>query len=177
MTGNKDYEFGDGTKALASSTSDAAEAAAAAILDAGGTAAEAGAAARKVLDDSGYQFGDITKGVVKGFEATVREATGNDECARYNSNLAVSAASSLNRGALVRSVIASGFRTQISSATSRKASQRGYLALLRRVQQLPRRRWMTLDHHWLIPVKTRAFSFHSPTVVQTMLDCNAGLRS
>ena len=82
MTGNEDYEFGDGSKALSAATSDAAEAAAAAVIDAGGTAVEAGAAAKKVLDDSGYQFGDLTKGAIKGFEATVREATGNDDCMR-----------------------------------------------------------------------------------------------
>jgi len=79
MTGNKEYEFGDGSKALASATTDAAEAAAAAVLDAGGTAVEAGAAAKKVIDDSGYQFGDLTKGAVKGFEEVVRDATGNEE--------------------------------------------------------------------------------------------------
>ena len=79
MTGNTEYEFGDGSKALASSTTDAAEKAAAAVLDAGGSAVEAGAAAKQVLDDSGYQFGDLTKGAVKGFEQTVRDATGNEE--------------------------------------------------------------------------------------------------
>ena len=77
--GNKDYEYGDGTKALAATTRDAAEQAAAAVIDAGGTALEAGAAARKVIDDSGYQFGDITKGAIKGFEETVRDVTGNEE--------------------------------------------------------------------------------------------------
>ena len=101
MTGNTDYRFGDGSKAIASATTDAAEAAAAAVLDAGGTAVEAGAAAKKVLDDSGYQaralqscpasriattpdlpppqFGDLTKGAIKGFEGQVRSATGNEE--------------------------------------------------------------------------------------------------
>ena len=79
MTGNTEYEFGDGSKALALATTDAAEQAAAAVIDAGGSAVEAGAAAKKVLDDSGYQFGDLTKGAIKGFEQTVREATGNDE--------------------------------------------------------------------------------------------------
>lgn len=103
MTGNADYRFGDGSKAIASATTDAAEAAAAAVLDAGGTAVEAGAAAKKVLDDSGYQaralqsfsaalsriattpklpppqFGDLTKGAIKGFEGQVRSATGNEE--------------------------------------------------------------------------------------------------
>ena len=79
MTGNTDYEFGDGSKALASATTDAAEKAAAAVLDAGGSAVEAGAAAKKVIDDSGYQFGDLTKGAIKGFEETVRDATGNEE--------------------------------------------------------------------------------------------------
>ena len=79
MTGNKDYEIGDGSKALASATTDAAEKAAAAVLDAGGSAVEAGAAAKKVLDDSDYQFGDLTKGAIKGFEETVRDATGNEE--------------------------------------------------------------------------------------------------
>jgi len=79
MTGNKDYEFGDGGKALSSASTEAAEAAAAAVIDAGGTAVEAGAAAKQALDDSGYQFGDITKGAVKGFEEKVREATGNEE--------------------------------------------------------------------------------------------------
>ena len=43
-------------------------------------ALEAGAAAKKALDDSGYQFGDLTKGAIKGFEETIRDATGNDEC-------------------------------------------------------------------------------------------------
>jgi hypothetical protein len=79
MTGNTDYEFGDGSKALASATTEAAEAAAAAVIDAGGSAVEAGAAAKTVLDESGYQFGDLTKGAIKGFENTVREATGNDD--------------------------------------------------------------------------------------------------
>ena len=82
MTGNKDYELGDGSKAVASATTDAAEAAAQAVIDAGGTAVEAGAAAKKALDDSGYQFGDITKGAVKSFEQAVRDSTGNEECAR-----------------------------------------------------------------------------------------------
>jgi hypothetical protein len=101
-TGNTKYEFGDGSKALADGSKDAAEKAreavvamahtvgigqrtyaraceyelprpcsvpprpfthpptrthqaAVAVLDAGGTAVEAGAAAKKVLDDSGYQ--------------------------------------------------------------------------------------------------------------------------
>ena len=81
MTGNRDYEFGDGAKALSSTSMEAAEAAAAAVIDAGGSAVEAGAAAQQALDDSGYQFGDITKGAVKGFEEKVREATGNEECA------------------------------------------------------------------------------------------------
>jgi len=79
MTGNTDYEFGDGTKALASSTTEAAEAAAEAVIDAGGTAVEAGAAAKKVLDDSGYQFGDLTRGAIKGLEEIVRDQTGNEE--------------------------------------------------------------------------------------------------
>ena len=78
MTGNKDYEFGDGSKAVASATTDAAEKAAAAVIDAGGTVAEAGAAAKQVLDDSGYQFGDITKGAIRGLEQSVRDATGNE---------------------------------------------------------------------------------------------------
>ena len=79
-TGNKDYEFGDGSKAISEASMDAAEKAGAAVLDAGGTAVEAGAAAKKALDDSGYQFGDLTKGAIKGFEETVRDATGNDDC-------------------------------------------------------------------------------------------------
>uniref|UniRef100_A0A7S0LMU0 Uncharacterized protein n=1 Tax=Coccolithus braarudii TaxID=221442 RepID=A0A7S0LMU0_9EUKA len=79
LTGNKDYELGDGTKVVAQATLDAAEAAAEASIAAGGTAAEAGAAARKALDDSGYQFGDITKGVLKGFEKGVQEVTGNNK--------------------------------------------------------------------------------------------------
>mmetsp|Transcript_19362 Transcript_19362/g.48721 ORF Transcript_19362/g.48721 Transcript_19362/m.48721 type:complete len:185 (+) Transcript_19362:19-573(+) len=79
MTGNKEYEFGDGSKALAEGSKEAAEKAAVAVLDAGGTAIEAGAAAKKVLDDSGYQFGDITKGAIKGFEGVVQEATGNED--------------------------------------------------------------------------------------------------
>lgn len=84
MTGNKDYEFGDGTKALSSATQDAAEQAAEAVIAAGGTAAEAGAAARKAIDDSGYQFGDFTKAGIKGFEGVVREATGDDDCAHIH---------------------------------------------------------------------------------------------
>lgn len=79
MTGNTEYEFGDGAKALSSATQDSAEKAAAAVIDAGGTAIEAGAAAKKVLDDSGYQFGDLTKGAIKGWEEIVRDASGNDE--------------------------------------------------------------------------------------------------
>jgi hypothetical protein len=55
VTGNKEYEFGDGTKAVSAATQDAAEKAAEAVIDAGGSAIEAGAAAKKVLDDSGYQ--------------------------------------------------------------------------------------------------------------------------
>ena len=125
-TGNTKYEFGDGSKALADGSKDAAEKAreavvamahtvgigqrtyaraceyelprpcsvpprpfthpptrthqaAVAVLDAGGTAVEAGAAAKKVLDDSGYQFGDLTKGAIKGWEEIVRDASGNDE--------------------------------------------------------------------------------------------------
>ena len=79
MTGNKDYEFGDGTKAVSAATQEAAEKAAAAVIDAGGTAAEAGAAAKKALDDSGYEFGDFTKAGIRTFEEGVRSATGNDE--------------------------------------------------------------------------------------------------
>jgi len=79
VTGNKDYEFGDGSKVLAAATTDAAEAAAAAVIDAGGTAIEAGAAAKAVLDDSGYEFGDLTRGAIKGWEEIVRDATGNEE--------------------------------------------------------------------------------------------------
>jgi len=71
--------FGDGTRALSSVTQEAAEQAANAVIEAGGTAAEAGAAARKVVDDSGYEFGDLTRGAVKGFEGAVREATGNED--------------------------------------------------------------------------------------------------
>ena len=55
VTGNKEYEFGDGSKAVSAATQDAAEKAAEAVIDAGGSAIEAGAAAKKVLDDSGYQ--------------------------------------------------------------------------------------------------------------------------
>ena len=40
-TGNKEYEFGDGTKALSEASKEAAEKAATAVLDAGGTAVEA----------------------------------------------------------------------------------------------------------------------------------------
>merc|ERR1712185_296593 len=65
MTGNKDYEFGDGTKAVSAATQEAAEKAAAAVINAGGTASEAGAAAKKALDDSGYQFGDLTKAGIR----------------------------------------------------------------------------------------------------------------
>jgi len=79
MTGNTDYEFGDGSKALSEASKDAAEAAAAAVIDAGGTAAEAGVAARQALDDSGYQFGDITKAGIRGFEGVVQDVTGNDD--------------------------------------------------------------------------------------------------
>jgi len=78
-TGDKDYEFGDGSKALASATTDAAETAANAVLEAGGTAVEAGAAAKKVLDDSGYEFGDFTKGAVEGFEEKMKSATGDED--------------------------------------------------------------------------------------------------
>uniref|UniRef100_A0A7S0EUG5 Uncharacterized protein n=1 Tax=Phaeocystis antarctica TaxID=33657 RepID=A0A7S0EUG5_9EUKA len=78
-TGNTKYEFGDGSKAIADSSKDAAEKAAVAVLDAGGTAAEAGAAAKKALDDSGYEFGDLTKGAIKGFEGMVQDATGKDD--------------------------------------------------------------------------------------------------
>ena len=53
MTGNKDYEFGDGAKAVSSASTEAAEKAAEAVINAGGTAVEAGAAAKKALDDSG----------------------------------------------------------------------------------------------------------------------------
>ena len=79
VTGNSDYEFGDGTKALSAATQVAAENAANAVIKAGGSAAEAGAAAKKVIDDSGYEFGDFTRGAIKGFEGAVREATGNKE--------------------------------------------------------------------------------------------------
>ena len=40
-TGNKEYEFGDGSKALSEASKEAAEKAATAVLDAGGTAVEA----------------------------------------------------------------------------------------------------------------------------------------
>ena len=79
MVGNTEYEFGDGSKAIASATTDAAEAAASAVIEAGGSAVEAGAAARKVLDESGYEFGDVTKGAIKGFEETMKDATGNED--------------------------------------------------------------------------------------------------
>jgi hypothetical protein len=82
MTGNTDYEFGDGSRALSAASKDAAEAAAAAVIDAGGSAAEAGVAARQALDDSGYQFGDITKAGIRSFESVVQDATGNEECAQ-----------------------------------------------------------------------------------------------
>lgn len=75
MTGNKEYEFGDGSKALASATTDAAEAAAAAVLDAGGTAVEAGAAAKKVIDDSGYQ---VTRDEVELCPSPSRPDDGSD---------------------------------------------------------------------------------------------------
>ena len=68
MTGNKEYEFGDGAKAVSAGTQEAAEKAAESVIDAGGSAIEAGAAAKKVLDDSGYQFGDLTKGAIKSWE-------------------------------------------------------------------------------------------------------------
>ena len=68
MTGNKEYEFGDGYKAVSAATQQAAEKAAESVIDAGGSAIEAGAAAKKVLDDSGYQFGDLTKGAIKSWE-------------------------------------------------------------------------------------------------------------
>ena len=79
-TGNTDYEFGDGSKAVSQASMDAAEKAGAAVLDAGGTAIEAGDAVKKALDDSGYQFGDLTKGAVKGFEGAMAEVTGNEDC-------------------------------------------------------------------------------------------------
>uniref|UniRef100_A0A7S3B590 Uncharacterized protein n=1 Tax=Haptolina ericina TaxID=156174 RepID=A0A7S3B590_9EUKA len=101
MTGNKDYKLGDGSKAIASATSDAAEAAAAAVITAGGTAAEAGAAAKQVIDDSGYQFGDLTKGAIKGFEETVRDATGNEgyKFGDVTKNLAKGLFGALEKGA------------------------------------------------------------------------------
>eukprot|EP00322_Chrysochromulina_rotalis_P020377 CAMPEP_0115849908 /NCGR_PEP_ID=MMETSP0287-20121206/11693_1 /TAXON_ID=412157 /ORGANISM="Chrysochromulina rotalis, Strain UIO044" /LENGTH=181 /DNA_ID=CAMNT_0003303893 /DNA_START=24 /DNA_END=569 /DNA_ORIENTATION=+ len=101
MTGNKDYEFGDGTKALSSATQDAAEQAAEAVIAAGGTAAEAGAAARKAIDDSGYQFGDFTKAGIKGFEGAVRDATGNEEYkfGDLSKNLAKGLFGALEKGA------------------------------------------------------------------------------
>ena len=40
-TGNKEYEFGDGSRALSEASKEAAEKAATAVLDAGGTAVEA----------------------------------------------------------------------------------------------------------------------------------------
>ena len=46
-------------------------------ISAGGS--EAGAAAKKVINDSGYEFGDLTRGAIKGFEGAVRETTGNKE--------------------------------------------------------------------------------------------------
>jgi len=79
MSGNKDYEFGDISKSVGSNSMDAAEKAANAVIEAGGTAVEAGAAAKQALDESGYQFGDLTKGAIKGFEEKVREATGNED--------------------------------------------------------------------------------------------------
>ena len=36
-------------------------------------------AGKKGIDDSGYEFGDFTRGAIKGFEGAVREATGNKE--------------------------------------------------------------------------------------------------
>jgi len=101
MTGNKEYQFGDGTKALSQASQEAAEAAASAVIDAGGTAAEAGAAAKQALDDSGYQFGDITKSAVKGFEQTVRDATGNDgyKFGDVTKNLAKGLFGALEKGA------------------------------------------------------------------------------
>jgi len=101
MTGNKEYEFGDGSKALASATTDAAEAAAAAVIDAGGTAVEAGAAAKQVLDDSGYQFGDLTRGAIKGWEESVREQTGDDgyKFGDFTKNMAKGVFGALEKGA------------------------------------------------------------------------------
>ena len=101
MTGNKEYEFGDGTKALASTTTDAAEAAAKAVIDAGGSAIEAGGAAKKVLDDSGYQFGDLTKGAIKGWEDIVREASGDEsyQFGDFTKNMAKGLFGALEKGA------------------------------------------------------------------------------
>lgn len=108
VSGNNDYEFGDATKAaieqgkvLSEASKASAEKAAIAVIDAGGTAVEAGAAAKKALDDSGYQFGDLTKGAIKGFEEKVREATGNDEYkfGDVTKNLAKGVFGALEKGA------------------------------------------------------------------------------
>jgi len=108
VSGNTDYEFGDATKAaveqgkvLSEASKASAEKAAIAVIDAGGTAVEAGAAAKKALDDSGYQFGDLTKGAIKGFEEKVREATGNDEYkfGDVTKNLAKGVFGALEKGA------------------------------------------------------------------------------
>ena len=48
-------------------------------IKAGGFDAEAGAAAKKAIDDSGYEFGDFTRSAIKGFEGAVRDTTGNKE--------------------------------------------------------------------------------------------------
>ena len=141
MTGNKDYEFGDGSKALSAASQDAAEQAAKAVIDAGGTAVEAGAAAKKALDDSGYQFGDITKGAVKSFEETVREATGNEDCTWLRPQLLPYLS-----GATEPRARASLFaHAQTSSATSPRSLRRGSLARSRRGQPPPRRR-LTSSH-------------------------------
>lgn len=101
LTGNSDYEFGDGSRALSEASKTAAEQAAAAVIDAGGTAVEAGAAAKQALDDSGYQFGDVTKGAIKGFEETVRAATGNEgyKFGDVTKNLAKGLFGALEKGA------------------------------------------------------------------------------
>ena len=56
---------------------------------------------RTVTDNDEYQFGDLTKGAIKGFEEKMREATGNEEYqfGDVTKNLAKGLFSALEKGA------------------------------------------------------------------------------
>merc|ERR1712113_438461 len=86
--GNEDYQFGDVAKAVAGGVDAVVDSLDVdAVVDTATTAASttiaAGAAAKQALDDSGYQFGDISKGIAKkmtgSVEQTVRDATGSED--------------------------------------------------------------------------------------------------